>query len=58
MFNAEDNMCAGDSGANDKHLSFRSCVTVEIVNDHQVDIIFGTRVHCTNLFGRFYMGCY
>ena len=42
-------------GANDKHLIFRSCVGVEIVNDHRIEITLGTRVHCKNLFGRFYM---
>jgi hypothetical protein len=42
-------------GANDKHLLFRSCVAVEIVDKHHVDITLGTRVHCKNLFGRFYM---
>lgn len=42
-------------GANDKHLLFRSCVAVEIVDEHHVDITLGTRVHCKNLFGRFYM---
>jgi len=43
-------------GANDKHLLFRSCVSVEIVDDHHVDVMLGTRVHCKNFFGRFYMG--
>jgi hypothetical protein len=42
-------------GANDKHLLFRSCVSVEIVDSHHVEITLGTRVHCKNLFGRFYM---
>lgn len=42
-------------GANDKHLMFRSCVGVEIVDDHHIDVTLGTRVHCKNLFGRFYM---
>lgn len=52
---------AGDSkaqvilGANDKHLLFRSCVSVEIVDKHHVDVMLGTRVHCKNFFGRFYM---
>ncbi len=43
-------------GADDKHLIFRSCVGVELIDDHHVDITLGTRVHCKNLFGRFYMG--
>ena len=42
-------------GANDKHLIFRSCVGVEIVDDRKVRFSLGTRVHCKNLFGRFYM---
>ncbi len=42
-------------GANDKHLLFRSGVSVEIVDKHHVDITMGTRVHCKNRFGRFYM---
>lgn len=42
-------------GANDKHLLFRSCVSVEVVDKHHVDVTLGTRVHCKNLFGRFYM---
>ena len=43
-------------GANDKHLLFRSCVGVEIVDRHHLAITLGTRVHCKNLFGRVYMG--
>jgi len=43
-------------GADDKHLIFRSCVGVQIIDDHQVDITLGTRVHCKNTFGRLYMG--
>jgi Protein of unknown function (DUF2867) len=42
-------------GADDKHLKFRSCVSVKIINPHQVEYTLGTRVQCTNLFGRFYM---
>lgn len=42
-------------GADDKHLLFRSCVAVHVVNPHRIDISLGTRVHCKNLFGRFYM---
>jgi hypothetical protein len=42
-------------GADDKHLMFRSCVGVHVVNEHRVDITLGTRVHCKNLFGRIYM---
>ena len=43
-------------GADDKHLRFRSCVSVRIVSDKRVDFTLGTRVQCKNLFGRFYMG--
>jgi len=42
-------------GADDKHLKFRSCVGVKIINPHKVEFTLGTRVQCTNLFGRFYM---
>jgi hypothetical protein len=42
-------------GANDKHLLFRSCVTVRIVDKHHIEVMLGTRVHCKQLFGRFYM---
>ncbi len=42
-------------GADDKHLRFRSCVGVEVTDQHNVKITLGTRVHCKNMFGRFYM---
>lgn len=42
-------------GADDKHLLFRSCVGVEIMDDHHAKVLLGTRVSCKNLFGRFYM---
>lgn len=42
-------------GANDKHLIFRSCVAVELVSQDNIEITLGTRVHCKNMFGRFYM---
>lgn len=41
-------------GADDKHLSFRSCVGVAL-GDSGAEITLGTRVHCKNAFGRFYM---
>lgn len=41
-------------GANDKHLLFRSCVGVRKDGTHWV-FSLGTRVHCRNGFGRFYM---
>lgn len=42
-------------GADDKHLRFRSCVGVEVIDQQNVKITLGTRVHCKNMFGRFYM---
>ncbi|MFZ6675076.1 DUF2867 domain-containing protein [Undibacterium sp. Xuan67W] len=42
-------------GANDKHLIFRSCVGVEVINPQRIVVTLGTRVHCKNFFGRFYM---
>ncbi len=42
-------------GADDKHLKFRSCISVHIIDDETVEITLGSRVHCKNLFGRFYM---
>lgn len=42
-------------GADDRHLRFRSCVGVHIVSDTRIDFTLGTRVRCSNLFGRLYM---
>ncbi len=42
-------------GADDRHLRFRSCVGVQILPSGDVEITLGTRVHCLNAFGRFYM---
>jgi Protein of unknown function (DUF2867) len=42
-------------GANDKHLMFRSCVGVKRIDSEAVCVSLGTRVHCKNRFGRFYM---
>ncbi len=42
-------------GANDKHLVFRSCVGVRLLEHSRVEFTLGTRVRCKNLFGRFYM---
>ncbi|MEO6921216.1 MAG: DUF2867 domain-containing protein [Collimonas sp.] len=53
--NAADTRAQVILGASDKHLLFRSCAGVEIIDDHHIDITLGTRVHCKNLFGRFYM---
>lgn len=41
-------------GADDKHLRFRSCVSVRI-NQQTATIQLGTRVQPLNAFGRFYM---
>lgn len=53
--NAEDTRAQVILGANDKHLSFRSCVGVEIIGPERVEFTLGTRVACKNLFGKFYM---
>lgn len=42
-------------GADDKHLSFRSCVAVRLAADDTVEISLGDKIFCKNLFGRFYM---
>ena len=42
-------------GADDKHLRFRSCVGVEIIDQHTVQFTLGTRVQCKNRFGQLYM---
>ncbi len=52
--NATDTRAQVVLGANDKHLSFRSCIGVEI-SGSRIDMTLGTRVHCKNWFGRFYM---
>lgn len=42
-------------GADDRHLRFRSCVGVQLMDDDSIEISLGTRVQCKNLFGRIYM---
>lgn len=42
-------------GADDKHLVFRSCIGVHLLEGKRIEITLGTRVHCKNLFGRLYM---
>ena len=42
-------------GADDRHLRFRSTVSVRLGNDSQVVVSLCSRVACNNLFGRFYM---
>lgn len=41
-------------GANDKHLLFRSCASVDVTGD-RIEFTLGTRVRCKNTFGHFYM---
>lgn len=53
--NAADTDAEVVLGADDKHLLFRSCVRIQVVEGHHVEVMLGTRVHCKNLFGRFYM---
>lgn len=53
--NEDDTRAQVILGANDKHLKFRSCVSVEVINEKHIKIMLGTRVHCRNLFGRTYM---
>jgi len=55
LTNPDDSFSQVILGADDKHLKFRSCIGVKIINSHQVEFTLGTRVQCTNLFGRFYM---
>lgn len=43
-------------GADDRHLSFRSGVSVTVVGDHELLFSLENAVHCTNRFGHFYMG--
>jgi hypothetical protein len=42
-------------GADDKHLVFRSCVGVRLLDDGGVEFSLSDRVACSNLFGRVYM---
>lgn len=42
-------------GADDKHLSFRSCVMVDKLDDGSIRFSLSTRVVCRNLFGRIYL---
>jgi Protein of unknown function (DUF2867) len=55
LTDADDRRAQVILGANDKHLNFRSCVAVHIVDSHHAEITLSTRVHCKNSFGRFYM---
>lgn len=42
-------------GADDKHLAFRTCIAVRLLDDGAVEFSMANRVACTNWFGRFYM---
>ena len=42
-------------GADDKHLVFRCCVGVRVLDDGAVEFSLSDRVACTNAFGRLYM---
>lgn len=42
-------------GADDRHLQFRSCVRVQLLDDGAAVIALGTRVRTRNAFGRCYM---
>lgn len=42
-------------GADDKHLVFRSCVAVRLLDDGGAEFELSNRIACRNLFGRFYV---
>jgi hypothetical protein len=42
-------------GADDRHLAFRSCAGVRLLDDGRIEFSLATRVACNNLFGRLYM---
>jgi hypothetical protein len=42
-------------GADDRHLSFRSCAAVQILPNETIEFSLSTRVACQNNFGIFYM---
>ena len=42
-------------GADDKHLVFRACVAVRLLEDGGVEFELSNRIACRNLFGRFYL---
>jgi len=53
--NADDTCAQVILGADDKHLRFRSCVSVEVHDDGRIVLSLGTRVQFNNFFGRIYM---
>ncbi len=42
-------------GADDRHLQFRTCVAVRLLEGDRLEFSLGTRVSCRNGFGRFYL---
>ncbi|WP_411850235.1 DUF2867 domain-containing protein [Stenotrophomonas sp. LGBM10] len=52
---ADDQRAEVMLGADDRHLQFRSCVSVQYLDDGSARIALGTRVRTLNRFGRFYM---
>ncbi len=52
---ADDRLAQVILGADDKHLQFRSCVAVRIIDTRRIELSMGTRVRCKNLFGHGYM---
>lgn len=55
--NTDDMQAQVILGADDKHVQFRSCVSVRLGADDKVEVMLATRVRCLNAFGRFYMAC-
>jgi hypothetical protein len=55
LTNKEDSCSQVILGANDKHLVFRSCVSVTINSNDAIVFSLSTKVACKNMFGRFYM---
>ncbi|GAA0748109.1 DUF2867 domain-containing protein [Ideonella azotifigens] len=42
-------------GADDRHLMFRTCASVRLLDNGAIEFSLATRVACKNLFGRLYM---
>lgn len=42
-------------GADDKHVRFRSAISVRRTGEHTLAVTMATQVHCRNLFGHLYM---
>lgn len=52
---AQDGFAEVVLGADDRHLSFRSSVSLRICDAHTAEITLANKIHCKNLFGRFYI---